>query len=304
MTLPALVLSAGLGTRLDPLTRLVAKPAVPLGDRTLVERVLSWLATQGIQQAVLNLHHKPETITAAVGDGAHLGLTVRYSWEQPLLGSAGGPRHALPLVAADVLLIVNGDTLCDVDVPALVAAHAASSARVTMAVVPNVQPEQYNGIAATPQHEVTGFVPRGERAVGSWHFVGVQVVDAAVFAALPDGVAADTVHGIYRDLVAGSPGTIRVWPAARPFIDVGTPADYLRTALRFGAPTAAGDAAGSVIWPGCTMGRDVVLDECIVAGGVQVPDGFRARRSIVLPAAVCRPDDRVDVRDQLAVFPL
>src|SRR6185503_5909500 len=81
--LPALVLTAGLGTRLDPLTRLVAKPAVPLGGRTLVARVLDWLRREQVRDVVLNLHARPETIAADVGDGARWDLRLRYSWEQP-----------------------------------------------------------------------------------------------------------------------------------------------------------------------------------------------------------------------------
>src|SRR5580765_5255060 len=126
--LPAVVLTAGLGTRLDPLTPVVAKPAVPIGNRTLVEHVLDWLRLQGVTDLVLNLPHRPETITGALGDGAHLGLQVRYSWEDPILGSAGGPRHALPLLERrghDPFLIVNGDTLCRLDLQAMIAAHAA-----------------------------------------------------------------------------------------------------------------------------------------------------------------------------------
>src|SRR6185436_7619074 len=113
--LPTLVLTAGIGSRLDPITRLVAKPAVPVAGRTLVERVLDWLRREGATDLVLNLHHRPQTIAAVVGDGAHLGVRVRYSWEQPLLGSAGGPRRALELLQASRFIIVNGDTLTNVD---------------------------------------------------------------------------------------------------------------------------------------------------------------------------------------------
>src|SRR5262245_38631355 len=135
--LPALVLTAGLGTRLDPLTRLVAKPAVPVGGRTLVERVLEWLQRQGARELVLNLHHRPETITGVVGDGAHLGVRVRYSWEHPLLGSAGGPRHALPLLDAPTFLVVNGDTLCEIDLAPMIETHERSGALATLALVSN-----------------------------------------------------------------------------------------------------------------------------------------------------------------------
>ena len=94
----ALVLTAGLGTRLQPLTYLRAKAAVPVNGETLARRAVRWLVSQGVADLVLNLHHRPETITASVGDGSDMSARVRYSWEQPLLGSAGGPRHALPLL--------------------------------------------------------------------------------------------------------------------------------------------------------------------------------------------------------------
>jgi hypothetical protein len=97
----ALVLTAGLGTRLDPLTRVRAKPAVPVAGEPLVRRIIRGLVAQSVTELVLNLHHLPATIAAVVGDGRDLGATVRYSWEQPvILGSAGGPALALPLINA------------------------------------------------------------------------------------------------------------------------------------------------------------------------------------------------------------
>ncbi len=94
----ALLLTAGLGTRLQPLTYVRAKAAVPINGEPLVRRVIRILATAGIRDLVLNLHHRPQSIAACVGDGSDLDVRVRYSWEQPVLGSAGGPRRALPLV--------------------------------------------------------------------------------------------------------------------------------------------------------------------------------------------------------------
>src|SRR6266540_3588892 len=94
----ALVLAAGLGTRLHPLTLARAKAAAPVDGEPLARRTIRSLVAQGFADLVVNLHNKPETITAAVGDGSDLAARVRYSWESPVLGSAGGPRHALPLL--------------------------------------------------------------------------------------------------------------------------------------------------------------------------------------------------------------
>ena len=156
---PALVLTAGLGTRLRPLTLVRAKPAVPIAGEPLVRRIITWLRAAGVSDLVLNLHHLPETIASVVGDGSDLDVRVRYSWEQPaVLGTAGGPRRALPLLGSGTFLIVNGDTLTDVDVPALVASHQASNALVTLALVPNDQPQKYGGVVFDAESRVTGFV--------------------------------------------------------------------------------------------------------------------------------------------------
>jgi NDP-sugar pyrophosphorylase family protein len=324
--IPALVLTAGMGTRLDPLTRLVAKPAVPIGGRPLVVHVLEWLHREGIRDVVLNLHHRPETITAIAGDGAHLGLRVRYSWEQPLLGSAGGPRHALPLLRSwrqpleepardgpDRFLIVNGDTLCDFPLAPMIEAHVRRGAEVTMAVVPNARPESYNGVALGADHRVTGFVPRGQ-AEGTWHFVGVQVAEAAVFAALPDNVPAETVHGLYGQRLAAAGAAIFGWRAQTAFLDVGTPADYLKAALEWSradpARLVAADASidpsaaisQSIVWPGARVGAGARLDRCIVAGRALVPAGFAARDAVIVPASIVKPGEDAAVAGDVAAF--
>jgi mannose-1-phosphate guanylyltransferase len=307
----ALLLAAGLGSRLDPLTRLVAKPAVPLGDRTLAEHVLAWLRRQGIGEVVVNLHHLPSTITSVLGDGDHLGLSVRYSWEPMVLGSAGGPRRALPLLDTDPFLIVNGDTLCDFDLAPMLDAHRLSGADVTMAVVPNPAPGHYNGILAVDDDRVVrGFIPRGHTEP-SWHFVGVQIVRKHVFAGLEDGVPAETVAGIYRDLVQASPGRVRVWPVTTAFLDIGTPRDYLAAALQQPRVLPAGVVVPELssltrcaVWPGVVIEEQVRLEDCIVAGPLRVPRGLEATAAILVPASVARPSDRMRVQGELAIYPL
>lgn len=305
----ALVLTAGLGTRLDPITRLVAKAAVPLGNSTLVEHVLAWLRDAGVRDVVLNLHHRPASIAAVVGDGSHLGVSARYSWEQPLLGSAGGPRHALPLIDSDPFVIVNGDTLTDLDVNLVIDAHRQSGADVMMALIPNPAPNHYNGILLDDQDRVVGFVPKGE-AEGSWHFIGVQVVRASVFAPLPDNLPAETVAGVYRELVRERPGVIRGYRTESTFLDIGTPRDYLETALalRTPSPSTTGTTArvvDSIVWAGASIDDDVDLERCVVVSGTHVPAGLRARDAVITPASLAGPrDTRVRVEGDLAIWDL
>lgn len=297
----ALVLTAGLGTRLRPLTLARAKAAVPVDGEALARRVIRWLAAAGICDLVLNLHHKPETITRAVGDGSDLGVRVRYSWEPTVLGSAGGPRHALPLLAspeakADAFLLVNGDTLTDVSLAQLAAAHARTGALVTMALIPNPRPDKYGGVVLDDDGVVTGFTKRGS-GVESFHFIGVQAVEAGVFAPLEDGLVAESVLGIYPHMMASSPGCIRGFVSQASFHDIGTPADLLATSLDLAAADGRpgqprhGDRVRidpsarlerSLLWDDVTVEAAAVLRDCIVADGATIGAGETFERQAIV----------------------
>ena len=302
--LPALVLTAGLGTRLRPLTLVRAKPAVPIAGEPLVRHIIRWLRGAGISDLVLNLHHLPETIASVVGDGSDLDVNVRYSWEQPaVLGSAGGPRRALPLLGARLFLIVNGDTLTDIDLPALTAAHEASDALITMALVPNDQPHKYGGVVLDAGSRVTGFVRAGATASGSYHFVGVQVAAPSAFDAVPDNMPINSVGNVYDRLIAQQPGSIRGFVTHAAFWDVGTIADYWTASAALGgsapargrntrvAPTARIES--SILWDDVEVGERAVLEECIVTDGAVVPSGARYRRAVLRAGAplVAEPFD-------------
>lgn len=288
--LPALVLTAGLGTRLQPLSFVRAKGALPIGGEPLARRILRALGTAGVRDAVLNLHHLPHTLTRGIGDGSDIGMRVRYSWETPLLGSAGGPRRALPLLAGTPgvpdaadgsFLVINGDTLTNVNLAALLVDHRSSGALVTMAVIPNTEPEKYSGIAADADGRFTGFVPRGSPQP-SFHFVGVQVAVPRAFESVP----ADTpyeVRVLYPALAAAQPGSVRVFRTEADFFDIGTPGDYLNTALalaeRHGLSSVglrsrvdfSARVERSVLWDDVTVEAGAMLKECVVADGVVVP---------------------------------
>ena len=264
-----------------------AKAAVPIAGQPLIGRILRGLASQDVRQLVLNLHHLPETITTLVGDGSGLGVQVRYSWECPVLGSAGGPRKALPLLPDEDFFIINGDTLTSVDLRALAASHRESGALVTMSVIDDRSlVERYGGVVTDSRGMIHGFVPRGPAAVG-YHFVGVQMVHPSAFASLAPDEPAETTRGIYRQLIAEQPGSVQAFLSHGEFWDVGTPGDYLDAALSIGraegAPSpqmGAGSridgtahVADSVLWDAVDVGANATLTRCVIADGVKIPAG-------------------------------
>jgi mannose-1-phosphate guanylyltransferase len=290
----ALVLAAGLGTRARPLSWIRAKPALPVAGAPLIAHVLRWLGSHGVREVIVNLHHRPESIAAVVGDGSRFGVRTRYSWEHPLLGSGGGPVRAFSLVDGDELLVVNGDTLTDLDPAALYAAHAASDALVTMALVENPQPRKYGGVQVGPSGVVERFTRPGHEPPGL-HFIGVQVVRRAAFAGVPDGQPSESVAEIYPALMATRPGSVRGWIGSARFDDIGTPADYLEACLRMsgGARAAlvepgarvssSARLSDTICWAGAVVEADAALESCIVCSGACVPRGSRYHRSVLLP---------------------
>jgi mannose-1-phosphate guanylyltransferase len=287
--IPALILTAGMATRLRPLSLVRAKAVLPVAGQPLVRRILMQCRSAGITDAVLNLHHLPHTITRALGDGSDLDVRLRYSWEQPLLGSAGGPRRALPLLDAPVFLIANGDTLTDADIGSLIAAHQQSGAMVTLAVTANPNPRKYGGIVASADGSMLGVVPAGS-AEPSWHFIGMQVADSDSFAGIEPGVPCESVKALYPSLIAARAGAVRVHVCEAHFFDIGTPDDYLRTSLAVGRSEnvschgdririhATARVADSVLWDDVEVCAGATLDECIVTDGVRVPEGTTWKR--------------------------
>lgn len=315
---PALVLTAGLGTRLWPLTLHRAKPATPVAGVSLTERVLRQLVSHGVGRAVLNLHHLPASITRLVGDGSHLNLQVTYSWEPRLLGSAGGPRHALPLLDSGTVLVVNGDTLSGVALNELAAHHQTSGALVTLAVIPQERPGHYGGVITDDGDAVTGFAKPGDTRA-KWHFVGVQMVESSVFAGLEDGCPADSVSGIYTTLLSTRPGAVKVWRTTARFLDIGTPRDYLNANLTLAAQEGVGlpligqrcvlgartELIDCVVWDDVTVGAGSVLERCVVSDGACIPPGRRYADAVLAVApAETAPRPGVVLEDGLLVCSL
>jgi NDP-sugar pyrophosphorylase family protein len=296
----ALVLTAGLGTRLQPLTIARAKAAASVDGESLARRTIRWLVGHGVRDLVLNLHHRPESITASVGDGSDLGARVRYSWESSVLGSAGGPRHALPLLTDGTFFLVNGDTLTNADLPAMLAQHRRTRALVTMALIRNPDPAKYGGVLLDGRGAITAFTRRGSPGP-SFHFIGPQVVEAAAFAPLADNVVSESVMGIYPRYIAERPGSVMGFVCDATFQDIGTPADLLRTSLALAAadgrpdrprwgrdprvdPTATVERCE--LWDNVTIGAGATMTECVLADGVVIP----ARAAYHRCAIVAGPD--------------
>jgi mannose-1-phosphate guanylyltransferase len=159
----AMVLAAGLGTRLRPITYSIPKPMVPVLNRPLMEHTVRLLTGQGFGQAIANLHWFPETIEGHFGDGSKFGLDLSYSREERLLGTAGGVRNAAGFLG-DSFLVVAGDALTDIDLAAMREFHQSHDGLVTMATKRVAETDQFGVVIAGADGRIQGFQEKPDPA--------------------------------------------------------------------------------------------------------------------------------------------
>jgi mannose-1-phosphate guanylyltransferase len=158
-----MVLAAGLGTRLRPITYAVPKPMVPVLNRPVMEHTVRLLASHGFSEAIANLHWFPETIKDHFGDGSELGVQLTYSHEEQLLGTAGGVRNAAEYLG-DSFLVVAGDALTDIDFAAMREFHESHDGLVTLATKRVADTDQYGVVIAGEDGRIQGFQEKPDPA--------------------------------------------------------------------------------------------------------------------------------------------
>ena len=147
----AMILAAGFGTRLRPLTHTVPKPMVPILNRPMLEHTIHLLRTHGIQDITVNLHHLPEVLIDYFGEGPDFGVQLHWSHESEILGTAGGIKRAQKFLDGETFVVINSDVVTDIDLSKLIAFHKAQGSALTLAedstvsasaLKPTAQPEK------------------------------------------------------------------------------------------------------------------------------------------------------------------
>lgn len=296
----AMLLAAGRGERLSPITRVLPKPLLPVLGRPLAPWVLTQLAAEGIDEAVINLHHLPQSLREALGDGSSLGLrSLRYSLEpRELLGTGGGVLHAASFLrGSGPILVRNSDFLSDISITDLAAFHARSGRAATLVLAPHRA--GYTRVRTDADGGVRSF---GGDAGGDFLFTGCQIIEESLLDRLPVDRPSDLVRDLYVDL-AREQG-IAAFIHRGFWWEFGTPDQYLegsRTLVEM--PTdhriEIGDfdpvrPVGNVpaaVGPGVVLhGDGIRIAGFVVAGlGVHVAEDVRLEETIVMPEAWIGP---------------
>jgi NDP-sugar pyrophosphorylase family protein len=218
----ALVLAAGEGTRLRPLTLDRPKPMLPIAGRPVLDHLVRLLRWHGVREIAVNLHYRPEVIVDYFADGDDFGVSIHYSHEEHLLGSAGAARQ-LSSFFDQTFFVLYGDVLTNVDLTAMAARHRATEALATLALYEVEDSSRCGMVATRADGRVTQFVekPAPGLASGMLANAGIYVLEPAALRYIPDGPTYDFGQDLFPDLLArGLP--VYACPAAGYVLDIGS----------------------------------------------------------------------------------
>ncbi len=220
----AFILAAGLGTRLRSAGLDVPKAMVPIGGKPLLEHHLELFQRQGIREFIVNLHHLPEKITSYFGDGSRFGVSITYSHEPELLGTAGAVKKMEEELRDGAFIVFYGDNLVRVDFAPLVEFHRAHRAQVTVALFASPEPWTGGVVETDLNGRVLRFVEKPDPKQISTNLIsaGIFVVEPQVLQAIPAGRFCDFGKDVFPNLLAAGQPVYAMTPKAY-IQDVGTP---------------------------------------------------------------------------------
>jgi NDP-sugar pyrophosphorylase family protein len=305
-----MILAAGFGTRLFPLTIDRTKPAIPFLGKPLVAYVAEYVAKFGFRDFIVNLHHQPDSVRNALGDGSAYGVNIQYSLESPnILGTSGALDNARELLNGDTIMIVNGKIISEIDVAAAARTHRESGAVATMVLKPNVKRERFTEIAVSDGY-VTGLGglahPFTETEIRDTEhaaevplmFTGIHFVEPEVFEYIPSGVYSDIIQTFYLPAIKEG-RKIAAHITNAEWFELSTIPRYLDISLAMmkdkdvfvGNDCIIDDSAhvrDSVMWDRIIVERDVTLYRTIVADEVTIPAGSRYENAAIVRADMVR----------------
>lgn len=311
----AMILAAGFGTRLFPLTIDRTKPAIPFLGKPLVGYVAEYVARFGFSEFVVNLHHQPDSVIKALGDGSDFGVHIDYTREEPkILGTAGALDNARHLLEDDTFVIVNGKIITDIDISAALETHRKTGALATMVLKPNTKRERFT-VVETDDGFIRGFgemaAPLSEEEIRDTEheivnplmFTGIHILEPRVFDYIPRGVYSDIVPTFYDPAIAkGEKIAAHVTDAN--WFELSTIPRYLDISLAMMnnenvwkgsgceiSPTAT--VRDSVLWDNVNIAEDTHLYRTIIADGVSISAGTHFENAAIVRADMVRGADEI-----------
>ena len=295
----AIILSAGYGTRLWPLTEDRTKPAIPILGKPLVGYVAEYVARYGFDDIVVNLHHRPESVRAALGDGSQFGVKLRYVEEPVILGTSGALDNTRDFFADETFLSINGKLITEIDLNAALDTHRRMQALATLVLLPNTKRERFS-IVEVDEGRITGFgpMPASDMSTTPMMFTGITILEPRIFDYIPRGVFSHSITDVYVPAIAKgetiaahiASGTWRELSTLKRYLDISV--EMLKeTGQRYvrGADCTLAESAqivDAVIWDNVHVHDAAQIRRSVLADDVQIPAGAIVENCVVVPRAL------------------
>jgi len=291
----AIVLSAGYGTRLWPLTEDRTKPALPILGKPLVGYVAEYLAGYGIDEIVVNLHHRPDSVRRALGDGSRFGVKLHYVEEPVILGTSGALDNTREFFERETFVVVNGKIITDIDLNAAVETHRKMKALATLVLLPNLHRERFS-VVETEAGRIKNFgrMPVDEGPVPLM-FTVIHIMEPRILEYVPHGVFSDSVTDVYPKAMTNgeilaahvASGKWRELSTLKRYLDISV--ELLREEGKSsvsGANAVVSSTAtvmDSVLWDDVEVGAGARIIRAVLADKVKIKANEVIENAVVVP---------------------
>jgi NDP-sugar pyrophosphorylase family protein len=333
----AFILAAGFGTRLWPLTEDRTKAALPFLNRPLIAYSVEYLASHGIRDIIVNLHHQPDSIRRALGDGSKFGVSVTYSLEEEILGTSGALDAMRESLLDDDFLVINGKIITNIDLGRAIAEHRAQKALATLVLKENVLREHFSMVEVDNRNWITRFAgfpdAVSSQAVSAYAiggpisaisknesvplmFTGIQVLSPRIFDYIPRGCFSHSTIDVYpRAIAQGEPLIADI--STGDWYEMSTVSRYLEASLRLRRERDRSIVAGegcviedgasvedAVLWNNVTIERGSRVRHSVLAEGVRIPAGSEIERVVVVRREVASQIERGEIAGENIIVPI
>jgi NDP-sugar pyrophosphorylase family protein len=292
-----MILAAGYGERLWPLTADRGKPALPVLGKPLVGYVAEYLSCNGVTEAVVNLHHAPQSVREALGDGSRFGLHLEYVFEPVILGTSGALDNARKYFEDETFIVVNGKIITDIDLRAAIKTHREKDALATLVLMRNTNRERFS-VVETKNSLISRFagMPSNEQGEAPLMFTGIHILEPRIFEYIPRGVFSDSVVHVYpKAMAAGERVAAHVGAGA--WHELSTLQRYLDISLalmqREGRDVFVGEESDiedvgdlheCVLWDKVTVERGARVSRAVIGDGVRLGSDELVQGAVIVRA--------------------
>lgn len=302
-----MILAAGFGTRLWPLTIGRTKPAIPFLNRPLIAFTIDYLKQFGCDEIIINLHHEPDSVRAQIGNGSQFGVHIRYAVEEPeILGTSGALDNVREQLENDTFLVVNGKIITDIDLAAALQTHREKKALATLVLRPNPKRERFSEVLVTADGRIEKFAgfpqnpePRTQNPEPPLMFTGIHILDPKIFKFIPRGVFSDSVRDVYPPAMAAGKVIAAHVAAQGSWYELSTLERYWAISQEFVQregrnvvmdegcvidPSAQINC--SILWQRVRVEAGAQLADCVIGDDVTIPAGAKFQRVVIVRAAL------------------